>query len=104
MSVSDFRRHGEAGGGERPKADDGSCEKGLLTPEEARDGERRGDVELRGYEGGGEPGLSLLWLSGLPPDRPARACNQAENADSQITRQIKSSIYNLFTIHHILAT
>lgn len=67
------------------KTDDGCCE-GFSAPLKVSQEEGRGDVEAWGYKGGGEPGFSLLWLSLLSPDRPARACNRAKRRQSKIHR------------------
>lgn len=52
----------------------------LSTLEEAKDEESRRDGEVGEEEG--QPGLSLIWLSLLPPDRTDRACNQTNNTVS----------------------
>lgn len=55
----------------------------LSTLEGVGDVGCRGGWGVLGEETEGELGLSLLWLSVLPPDRHDRACNQNDHKDSQ---------------------
>lgn len=77
---------------------------GEVQGEERRDLSKIVEVRDEVWEGGGgrgregEQGLSLLWLSVLPPDRPDRACNQTHNTDSQTAGHINCSIYTMHTI------